>query len=94
MGSVGDCCDNALCESFFASLKCELIDRRRFATRYEARTAVFEYIEGFYNIHRRHFPLGFGYLSPANFERSFKKTARIPNRKPSEKRVNSTDRDW
>ena len=73
MGSVGDCYDNALCESFFASLECELIDRRRFATRYEARTALFEYIEGFYNTHRRHSSLG--YLSPANFERSFKKTA-------------------
>ena len=57
MGSVGDCYDNALCESFFASLECELIDRRRFATRYEARTALFEYIEGFYNTHRRHVPL-------------------------------------
>ena len=73
MGSVGDCYDNALCESFFASLECELIDRRRFATRYEARTALFEYIEGFYNTHRRHSSLG--YLSPANFERSFKRTA-------------------
>ena len=73
MGSVGDCYDNALCESFFASLECELIDRRRFATRHEARTAVFEYIEGFYNTHRRHSSLG--YLSPANFERSFKRTA-------------------
>ena len=54
MGSVGDCYDNALCESFFASLECELIDRRRFATRVEARLALFEYIEGFYNTRRRH----------------------------------------
>ena len=73
MSSVGDCYDNALCESFFASLECELIDRRRFATRYEARTALFEYIECFYNTHRRHASLG--YLSPANFEMSFTKTA-------------------
>ena len=73
MGSVGDCYDNALCESFFASLECELIDRRRFATKAEARLAVFEYIEGFYNTRRRHSSLG--YLSPMNFERSFKKTA-------------------
>ncbi len=73
MGSVGDCYDNALCERFFASLECELLDRRRFATRYEARTAVFEYIEGFYNTRRRHSSLG--YLSPANFERNSKKTA-------------------
>jgi putative transposase len=46
MGSVGDAYDNALCESFFASLECELLDRRRFATQAEARLAVFEYIEG------------------------------------------------
>ena len=58
MGSVGDCYDNALCESFFASLECELIDRRRFATKAEARLAVFEYIEGFYNTRRRHSSLG------------------------------------
>ena len=51
MGSVGDCYDNALCESFFASLECEWL--RRFATRAEAKIALFEYIEGFYNTHRR-----------------------------------------
>ena len=51
MGSVGDCYDNAVCESFFASLECELIDRRSFATKAEARLALFEYIEGFYNTH-------------------------------------------
>ncbi len=73
MGSVGDCYDNALCESFFASLECELLDRRRFATKAEARLALFEYIEGFYNTRRRHSSLG--YLSPINFERRFKKTA-------------------
>ena len=42
MGSIGDCYDNALCESFFASLECELIDRRRFATKAEARLALFQ----------------------------------------------------
>ncbi len=73
MGSVGDCYDNALCESFFASLECELIDRRRFATKAEARLDLFQYIEGFYNTHRRHSSLG--YLSPLNYERSFKKIA-------------------
>ena len=73
MGAVGDCYDNALCESFFASLECELIDRRRFATRTEARLALFEYIEGFYNTRRRHSSLG--YLSPIKSERSFKQTA-------------------
>ncbi len=54
MGSVGDAYDNALCESFFASLECELLDRRRFATQVEARLAIFEFIEGWYNPHRRH----------------------------------------
>ena len=67
MGSVGDCFDNAMCESFFASLECELIDRSRWRTHVEARMAVFDYIEGFYNPRRRHSALG--YLSPARFER-------------------------
>ena len=66
MGSVGDCYDNALCESFFATLECELLDRRRFRTQAEARMAVFEFLEGWYNPHRRHSALG--YLSPAEFE--------------------------
>ena len=65
-GSVGDCYDNAMCESFFATLECELIDRRSFRTPAEARRAVFEYIEGFYNPRRRHSALG--YLSPVDFE--------------------------
>ena len=67
MGSVGDCFDNALCESFFATLECELLDRRRFRTPAEARRAVFDFLEGWYNPHRRHSALG--YLSPAEFER-------------------------
>jgi putative transposase len=67
MGSIGDCYDNALCESFFATLECELLDRRRFRTQAEARMAVFEFLEGFYNPHRRHSALG--YLSPVNYER-------------------------
>jgi putative transposase len=46
MGSVGDAYDNALCESFFATLECELLDRRRFPTQAEARVAVFDFIEG------------------------------------------------
>jgi hypothetical protein len=49
MGSVGDAYDNAMAESFFATLECELLDRRRFKTQAEARIAVFEFIEGFYN---------------------------------------------
>ena len=68
MGSVGDAYDNALCESFFATLECELLDRTRFKTQIEARLAVFEFIEGWYNPHRRHSALN--YLSPINYERS------------------------
>jgi hypothetical protein len=49
MGSAGDCYDNAITESFFATLECELLDRTSFATPTQARTAVFEFIEGFYN---------------------------------------------
>ena len=66
MGSVGDALDNALCESFFATLEMELIDRRRFATRADARREVFGFIEGFYNTRRSHSALG--YISPADFE--------------------------
>ncbi len=72
MGSIGDCYDNALCESFFATLECELLDRRKFATQAEARMAVFEFIEGFYNPRRRHSSLG--YLSPVNYERRMEAT--------------------
>ena len=67
MGSVGDCFDNAMCESFFATLECELIDRGSFPTRVEARREVFEFIEGWYNTHRRHSALG--YNSPVEYER-------------------------
>ncbi|MQA91672.1 MAG: IS3 family transposase, partial [Gemmatimonas sp.] len=67
MGSVGDCFDNALCESFFATLECELLDRRCFRTHVEARIAVFRFIEGWYNPHRRHSALD--YESPVNYER-------------------------
>ena len=58
MGSVGDAYDNALCESFFATLECELLDRKRFQTQAEAKMAVFDFIEGFYNPRRRHSSLG------------------------------------
>lgn len=66
-GSVGDAYDNAMCESFFATLECELIDRSRFRSHSEARMAVFHFIEGFYNPSRRHSALG--YLSPIDYER-------------------------
>jgi putative transposase len=67
MGSVGDAYDNAMCESFFATLECELLDRCRFKTQAEARSAVFAFIEGFYNLRRRHSSIG--YLSPIDYER-------------------------
>lgn len=66
MGSAGDCYDNALCESFFATLECELLDRHTFHTQAEARLAIFEFIEGWYNPHRRHSALD--YLSPNRYE--------------------------
>lgn len=68
-GSVGDCFDNALCESFFATLECELLDRRRFKTQTEARMAVFEFIEAWYNPHRRH--SGLDYCSPLEYEKHY-----------------------
>jgi putative transposase len=66
MGSVGDAYDNALCESFFATLECELLDRRRFATPAQGRLALFDFIEGWYNPQRRHSSLE--YLSPVAYE--------------------------
>ena len=73
MGSVGDCYDNAMCESFFATLECELLDRYTFRTIAEARRAVFEFIEGWYNPHRRHSAIG--YKSPINYERAHARSA-------------------
>jgi len=66
MGSVGDCFDHALVESFFATLECELIDRRHWRTREEARLEVFWWLEAVYNRTRRHSSLG--YLSPMEYE--------------------------
>ncbi|WP_235952566.1 integrase core domain-containing protein, partial [Falsiroseomonas algicola] len=57
-GSVGDAYDNAMAEAFFATLECELLDRRSFRSQAEARMAVFAFIEGFYNPTRRHSVLG------------------------------------
>ena len=68
MGSAGDCYDNALCESFFATPVCELIGRRSFRTRVEATLAVISFIEGWYNPHRRHSSID--YLSHSNYEQS------------------------
>src|SRR3954464_3574051 len=66
MGSVGDAYDNAMCESFFSTLECELLARRRFASQAEAKIACFSYIEGFYNPVRLHSALG--YKSPIAYE--------------------------
>ena len=73
MGSVGDCYDNAMAESFFATLECELLSRSSFPTHTQARTALFDFIEVFYNRQRRHSALG--YLSPETFERRFQETS-------------------
>ncbi len=59
MGSVGDAYDNAMAESFFATLEREVLSRRRFKSQAEARMAIFEWIEGWYNPHRRHSGLGY-----------------------------------
>ncbi len=67
LGSVGDCFDNAITESFFATLECELLARQTFPSLALARLAVFDFIEGFYNTQRRHSALG--YQSPAAYER-------------------------
>jgi putative transposase len=81
MGSVGDCFDNALAESFFATLECELVARSRWRTREEARMAVFDFIEAFYNPRRRHSALG--YLSPAEYERRHHPALSCPSVHPS-----------
>ena len=76
MGSVGDAYDNAMAESFFATLECELLARRCFKTQAEARMATFAFIEGFYNPRRRHSALGM--LSPMAFERAHAQRAASP----------------
>jgi putative transposase len=67
MSRKGDCWDNAVAESFFHTLKVELIQGKTYNARQEAKTAIFEYIEGFYNRQRRHSYLV--YLSPENFKK-------------------------
>ncbi len=76
MGSRGDAYDNAMAESFFATLECELLARRRFASHAEARLAIFRYVEGWYNPHRRHSALG--QRSPLAFERAYAARALSP----------------
>ena len=67
MGSIGDAYDTAMAESFFATLEREVLNRRRFRSQAEARMAIFQWVEGWYNPHRRHSALG--YRSPINYER-------------------------
>ncbi len=66
-GTVGDAYDNAMAESFFATLECELLNRRTFHSQAEAGIAIFRYIEGWYNPHRRHSSIG--QMSPVTYER-------------------------
>jgi len=77
MGSVGDCFDNAMCESFFATLECELLDPTSFPSPAEARPAVFQFIEGWYNPHRRHSAID--YLSPNRYEALHARTPQSPS---------------
>ena len=69
MGSIGDCFDNSVAESFFATLQTELLDRTSWTTREQLANAVFAFIEGFYNPRRRHSTLD--YLSPADYEHAY-----------------------
>ncbi len=80
MGSVGDCYDNAMCESFNAmcesfnaTLECELLVKHRLKNQREASLAVFDFIEGYYNPHRRHTAIG--NISPAEYERRMSQAA-------------------
>ena len=88
MSRKGDCWDNAVVESFFGTLKTELVHRRTWSTHLEARTAVFEYIEVFYNRKRRHSYLG--YVSPADYEHQYVREKPEPSM-PVEKAVESPE---
>jgi putative transposase len=81
MGSRGDAYDNAMAESFFATLECELLARRRFASHAEARLALFRWIEGWYNRFRRHSALG--QRSPVAFERAYTAAQAVPTSTPA-----------
>ena len=77
MGSVEDFFDNAMCECFFATLECELIERAALRSPAEARMAIFDFIEGWNNIRRRHSSIG--YLSPIEFERRYQMSQALKN---------------
>ena len=70
MGSIGDCYDNSMIESFWSRMQVELLDRQRWKTRLQLANAIFEYLEIWHNRQRRHSRLGM--LSPVEFERSSK----------------------
>ena len=91
MGSVGDCYDNAMCESFFASLECELLDRVSFRSHAEARLAIFDYIESFYNRRRRHSSIGM--ISPVTFENSTTESMRATRFRRTEVSTSAEDVD-
>jgi putative transposase len=80
MGTVGDAYDNAMAESFFATLECELIDRRVWKTHIEARHAIFTWIESWYNPKRRHSSIG--QISPIEFERKHEQSKQAANQPP------------
>jgi len=88
MGSVGDAYDNAMCESFFATLECELLDRSHFHTPEEAERAVFEFIEGWYNTRRRHSALN--YNSPVQYESRYWGSTKTQARSSAPKQGSST----
>ena len=80
MGTVGDAYDNAVAESFFATLEREVLSRRTFGSQAEAKLAIFDWLEGWYNPHRRHSSLG--YRSPVNYERGALASAALSWRGP------------
>ncbi len=81
MGSIADCYDNAMIESFWARMQVELLDRRRWNTRIELANAMFEYLEIWHNRHRRHSALG--WLSPVEFETQNKIAAVQESKNPT-----------
>lgn len=81
MGSVGDAYDNAMAESFFATLECEVLDRTTFRTRAQGRERIFAWLEGWYNPHRRHSSLG--YRSPCDFEHAHERSPATASRRAS-----------
>ena len=82
MGSVGDAYDNAMAESFFSTLECELLSRRPLGSHAEARMACFSYIEGFYNPLRLH--SGLGYRSPIDYEKDYQHAQVVTVNPPAE----------